>query len=136
MRRDQNPNAHFAREVSKYLVFGVLTTLINLACYSWLVMLEIHYGIATSIAFVIAVLFAYVTNKRFVFESKVKGLRKDSIEMASFFGSRLVTFGIETAGLVLLIEIAGFGEQFSKYAMTGVVVILNYLISKRFVFRS
>jgi putative flippase GtrA len=76
-----------------------------------------------------------VTNKHFVFESKARGAREGTIEMASFFGSRLLTFGIETAGLVLMIEAMGFGEQISKYVMTAIVVVLNYFLSKRFVFK-
>jgi putative flippase GtrA len=135
MSSGHNPKKHFAKEVSLYLVFGVLTTVINLACYSLLVIWGLHYGIATTAAFVAAVLFAYVTNKHFVFESKARGAREGTIEMASFFGSRLLTFGIETAGLVLMIEAMGFGEQISKYVMTAIVVVLNYFLSKRFVFK-
>lgn len=128
-------NAHFAKEVSMYLVFGVLTTLINLATYSVLVMLGVHYGIATSIAFVLAVFFAYETNKRFVFNSVKATHQEESRQIAAFFSSRVATFGVETAGLVLLIEVLGAGEQLSKYLMTAVVVVLNYVLSKHLVFK-
>ncbi|MDK9711868.1 GtrA family protein [Acidaminobacter sp.] len=132
---EKPPNAHFAKEVSMYLVFGVLTTLINLATYSVLVMLGIHYGIATSAAFVLAVFFAYETNKRFVFDSVKATAREESRQIAAFFSSRVATFGVETAGLVLLIEVFGAGEQLSKYLMTAVVVVLNYVLSKHLVFK-
>ena len=132
---EKSPNTHFAKEVSMYLVFGVLTTLINLATYSVLVMLGVHYGIATSVAFVLAVFFAYETNKRFVFDSVKTTNREETRQIAAFFSSRLATFGVETAGLVLLIEFAGAGEQLSKYLMTAVVVVLNYVLSKHLVFK-
>jgi putative flippase GtrA len=130
-----HPNAHFAKEVSMYLVFGVLTTLINLATYSVLVMLGVHYGIATSVAFVLAVFFAYETNKRFVFDSVKATAGEETRQIAAFFSSRIATFGVETTGLVLLIEFAGAGEQLSKYLMTAVVVVLNYVLSKHLVFK-
>lgn len=133
--REKSPNTHFAKEVSMYLVFGVLTTLINLATYSVLVMLGVHYGIATSVAFVLAVFFAYETNKRFVFDSVKTTNREETRQIAAFFSSRLATFGVETAGLVLLIEVFGAGEQLSKYLMTAVVVVLNYVLSKHLVFK-
>jgi putative flippase GtrA len=129
------PNRHIAKEVSMYLVFGALTTAINLAAYSLLVVAGLHYGIATTIAFILAVLFAYETNKRFVFDSKKDSAREETRQVASFFGSRLATFGVETAGLVALIEGLGAGEQLSKYVMTVLVVILNYVLSKHFVFK-
>lgn len=128
-------SAHFAKEVSMYLVFGVLTTLINLATYSVLVKVGVHYGIATSIAFVLAVFFAYETNKRFVFDSVKTTKGEESRQIAAFFSSRIATFGMETAGLVLLIEVVGVGEQLSKYVMTAVVVVLNYVLSKHLVFK-
>ncbi len=128
-------SAHFAKEVSMYLVFGILTTLINLATYSVLVMVGVHYGIATSVAFVLAVFFAYETNKRFVFDSVKATRSEEGRQIAAFFSSRIATFGMETAGLVFLIEVVGAGEQLSKYVMTAVVVVMNYVLSKHFVFK-
>ena len=127
--------AHFAKEVSMYLVFGGLTTLINLVVYSLLVLMGLHYGVATSAAFILAVLFAYETNKRFVFDGIKATAGEEARQISAFFSSRIATFALETAGLVLLIEVLGMGHQLSKYLMTAVVVVLNYLLSKHLVFR-
>jgi len=134
-------------EVIMYLVFGVATTLVN-----WIVtyMLQHVFGLAAhgwqftltnAIAWVAAVLFAFFTNKKYVFESKTTGVSGYLREMARFFGARAATGVIEIVLPTLLVR-AGLDqslfnfESFWAKAVTSVIVIvLNYVFSKLFVFR-
>lgn len=123
------------REPILYIIFGGLTTVVNLLIYQSAVALGIPYGLANGIAFVMAVLFAYYTNKHFVFESQAKGISEQFSEMAKFFISRLGTFFVETAGLWIMIEWMNMNTTVPKYLMTVVVVLLNYFLSKWVIFR-
>jgi putative flippase GtrA len=118
-------------EILRYLLAGGLTTLVNLVTYGFLVALGAHYLLATSVAFLVAVFFAYLVNKGFVFR---KGRSVEKREVLKFYGFRLLSFGIETAGLALLIEGIAFDAYLSKGFMAIVVVILNYLWSKWWIF--
>lgn len=123
------------KEPVLYVIFGGLTTVVNLLIYQSTVAVGIPYGLANGLAFVAAVLFAYFTNKHFVFESHARGFRDLLREMAKFFASRIGTFFIETVGLWLMIEILGMDTSIPKYVMTVVVVLLNYYLSKLVIFR-
>lgn len=140
----------FNRETISYLFFGVLTTLVNLAVF-WVLNKLLGEDLAlfnNAVAFVAAVIFAYITNKLFVFESKSwspETLRK---EIPSFIGARLFSFGLEE----LLLWISKDVIQVSRFSVTGLglvigglmiakllisvlVVILNYVFSKLFIFK-
>ncbi|MBS7525837.1 GtrA family protein [Fusibacter paucivorans] len=114
----------------RYLVIGFATTAINIVSYKALLIMGSAYGIATTAAFVLSVLFAYWANARYVF---LKSLSKAAL--IKFFGTRLVTFFLETAGLVGLIELLSFDAFFAKLIVNVVVITLNYLISKFWIFK-
>lgn len=121
-------------EIGRYLICGVMTTAINVASYTLFLKIALHYSIATSLAWVCAVIFAYITNRRFVFRSKTKEKKEVVRELSAFFLSRVSTWVMEMVGLMLLIEGVGVGELLSKYIMVVLVIIMNYVLSKVFVF--
>ncbi len=124
----------FSKEVILYLIFGVLTTLVDtVVFYISNYTLNIHYIISTCIAWVFAVLFAYITNKLFVFESKTyENLLK---EMISFFSLRFVSLLMSLVFMFLLVNILGINELISKIAVNFLVVVANYFFSKLFIFK-
>lgn len=135
-----------SREFLVYLTFGLLTTAVNYVVFT--VMLEALGGglalVANAIAFVAAVLVAFLTNKPFVFKSKSWHWKVVAKEFLTFLGSRLATFCIEEAGLFIcqnaldmdrwkLLGLSGL--VYAKLGLSVIVVLLNYVISKWLVFR-
>lgn len=124
------------REISLYLIFGVLTTLIGVGGYGIFLTVGMHYFAATTISWILAVLFAFVTNRKFVFESKASTRGQIIREGISFFTSRAGTWLMETAGLVLLIDGLSIDAMISKYIMQVLVIVMNYILSKLYVFKT
>ena len=130
------------KEIINYIFFGGLTTLVNWMVYSLLVAL-IHLPIewSNAIAWVAAVLFAYVTNGKWVFESEATGRKSRLREFFLFLASRVFTGVVELLGLPALYylgldtSIWGIDGFLAKVIVTVVVVILNYVLSKLVVFR-
>ncbi|MBQ4564248.1 MAG: GtrA family protein [Lachnospiraceae bacterium] len=123
------------KETISYLIFGVLTTLVDMVIFQALLWLNIHYLIAQGIAWVGAVAFAFVTNKLFVFESKDTSRAVVIRELISFVGARVVSLVISTALLVVLVEWFSLSEMLAKLCTQVFVVIANYVFSKLFIFR-
>lgn len=134
------------KETLSYLFFGVLTTIVNYAVFLGTLVL---YGdenalTANTISFIAATLFAYITNKIWVFKSKkwnVKVLKK---EILSFSSARVISFLFEQVSLFICINMFGVGEYLvlgingilvSKIILSFIVVIVNYGLSKFFIFK-
>ena len=125
------------KSVILYLVFGVLTTIVNIVAYFLLDFNRLfNTVINTSIAWVVAVIFAYVTNKKWVFESKVEGFKDNFKEMMSFFGCRIATGLIDVGIMFVFVDILRYDDMIIKIASNVLVVILNYVGSKLLVFRN
>lgn len=137
------------KEVIFYLFFGVLTTLVNfLAFYGFSFLLgDGLYLVTNIIAWVIAVIFAYITNKLFVFESRSFSARVMLREIPEFLGARVFSLLVEEAGLWLLVGVLGMGafsldlgifnisgQLIAKAILAVIVVILNYFFSKFIIF--
>ena len=138
------------KEILLYLIFGVLTTLVNFVSF-WLMELLIGeelYLASNAVAWVLAVVFAYVTNKLFVFESKSWSRAALAAEIPEFLGARIFSFLLEEGGMWLLVDILGFrsfsfalvgitatGNLIAKAILAVVVVILNYFFSKLIIFK-
>ena len=121
------------KELILYVVFGVLTTLVNFIIYFLFTKLfGIHYIISNILAWFFAVLFAYITNRKWVFESKNTNI---IIEMVLFFGGRLFSGVVDTVLMYIFIDILSIGDFISKVIIQIIVVILNYVISKLVVFK-
>jgi len=123
------------RETVSYLFFGVLTTAVSFALYYLCLACGMHYLWAQALSWIGAVLFAYVTNRRWVFESRVTGLLPIVKELSAFVLSRLFSFGVETLLLWLMVDIAGISESIAKIPVAVVTVVLNYILGKMLVFR-
>lgn len=120
------------KELFWYVVFGVLTTAVNIAVYYIFSRLGVNYLISNVLAWFFSVLFAYVTNRRWVFESKSPDILK---ECGLFFGGRIFSGVVDTGLMWLFIDILSFGDMVSKIVIQVIVVILNYVISKWVVFK-
>lgn len=137
-------------QLIKYVFFGALTTVVNLAAFK---IFDVILGkklflVTNVIAWVIAVIFAYVTNKLWVFESKSWKGSLVVKELFGFLGARLFSLGAEELGLWLMIDALNMGEYqgfdilsfnidgnfIAKVIMQIVVVILNYVFSKFIIF--
>ncbi len=138
------------KELVLYIIFGVLTTLVNFASFKIFNMIlgEENYLVSNVIAWFISVIFAYVTNKIFVFESRSWNVKVIGKEIISFFAARVFSFAVEEFGLYALVDLLGFdkysvdvfgfmlgGKMISKILLAVIVVILNYFFSKLVVFR-
>lgn len=129
------------KEVIMYLIFGVATTLVNWLVYAVLMKMECAMTTANIVAWAAAVLFAFVTNKWYVFESKSLEVTNLVKEFGMFIGSRLVTGLVEIIGLPALVYLGMnqrlFGVEgfIAKIIVSVVVIILNYVFSKLLVFK-
>lgn len=121
------------REVSAYLIFGVLTTLVNIiSFYIFNNLLNIDYLIANIISWFLSIIFAYITNKNYVFKNHKENNFKTFI---LFISSRLTTLLLDMLFMILLIEKIQISEINSKIIVQIMVVIINYLLSKLIVFK-
>lgn len=126
-------------EMILYIVFGVLTTIINILVYTFLrprlPLNEVAAVLtANAIAWVLAVAFAFVTNKLFVFKSKSFEARLFWWELITFVGARLLSLGVDELGMFLLVSVLHVGDLPSKIIVNVLVVIINYVLSKLVIF--
>ena len=134
VKRDRmDRHSIISREVFFYLVFGVLTTVVNIISFA---ILSRMFGIGTVVSNVIAwflsVLFAYVTNRRWVFLSTGGNVFR---EMLVFFSGRLCTGVLDTLVMFITVDFLGWNDLMMKIISNIIVIILNYIISKFFVFK-
>lgn len=123
------------RETIVYVIFGVLTTAVNYISYWFLrSKLEIPFLIANTIAWIISVLFAFITNKLVVFESKSFNIKLLLFEFVSFVGARILSFLFEEAFLAITTHFK-INEYLSKAIAGIIVIIINYFLSKFFIFK-
>ena len=123
-------------EVISYLFFGVLTTLINLVTF-WILstVFNLETIAATVAAWIIAVAFAFITNKICVFKSKTKTNQETTKEAVMFVIARLVTLGIEVFLMWFMVDNFKQDKLIWKLLCNIITVILNYLFSKLIVFK-
>ena len=124
------------RAVLIYLVFGGLTTLVNFAIY-WPLYYWGHLPAAVSniVAWIVAVLFAFFTNKPFVFQSNNWSGKVLIPELLKFVGCRVVSGVFETLFLAVTVDLLSWHGLLMKIVVSVVVIVLNYIASKWLVFR-
>ncbi len=127
------------KEIINYLIIGGLTTVVSLATF-YIVRIffltndnQLDIQISNIISWFFAVLFAFITNKKYVFESKKEGKEK-LIEMIKFYLSRITTLLIDMATMWLLTAPLNINDKISKIIVQFIIVVLNYVFSKIFVF--
>ncbi len=124
------------REMILYITFGILTTLVNLGSF-YVMNTFFHWeeNISNFIAILLAVLFAYVTNKDLVFHSEAQSLKEKIQEFCKFILGRAFTMIVEFVGGFVLFKLP-IPNIITKMVLTIIVIILNFFISKFFAFRS
>ncbi len=124
------------RAAVRYVFFGGCTTLVNLISF-WLLrrFTPLSINLSNVISIFLAIVFAFLVNGAFVFHSQTKGLAGKLVEFLKFFGGRLSTMLIEVGGVWLLAEVLRLDEFFAKFATQFIVLVLNFFISKYFVFQ-
>ena len=124
------------RQIVLYVFWGAMTTLVNFAGFFLLHrLLDVNYLVSNVICWVIAVYFAFFTNRYFVFHSTLKGFKPIFLESLVFAGGRLFSLGCEILLLALAVECLHFNTLLSKLGVTVLVDVLNFLYSKLVVFR-
>ena len=123
------------REGMLYLFFGGLAFLLNVFLFTVFINIKIDELIANIIAWIITVLFAYITNTIWVFSAKTKLMKQLLIQIFQFFSGRVVTLIIEEVMLLVFITILGINAMLIKFIAQIVVIVGNYIISKIWVYR-
>lgn len=127
---------HKYKEVISYLFFGVATTIVNLVVFFVCKdILGIDYKISNAIGWFLSVLFAFFTNKYFVFASKHQNLGTFFREMLLFYWYRVLSFVVDMALMILMIEMMNISDFWAKMVTQVAVVVLNYFFSKFFIFK-
>ena len=123
-------------DILAYLFFGVLTTAVNyliyLPCYNWL---NISATLSNMIAWVVAVAFAYLTNKPFVFKSHDWSAKVVVPELTKFVGCRIASGVAETLIIFVTVDCLAWNGNIMKLITSVLVIVLNYVGSKLLVFR-
>ncbi len=120
------------KEILKYLIVGGLTTVVSIVSYYIVRLFIENYLVCTVISWIFAVAFAYITNRVFVFNSKRENIFKECTE---FVFSRILSLVAEVAVMYLLVDFLNISDKISKIIVQVIIVILNYIFSKLFVFK-
>lgn len=125
------------KELVLYTVFGNMTFIISIGAYAvFNVALGINELIANAFAWVFAVLFSYITNKKWVFRVSTPTKTAALVQMFAFFSGRFFTLIVEETIIFFFITMLSYPSMWVKLSAQVVVVVLNYIISKLFVFKN
>ncbi len=133
-----NLNALFEknREIILYLIFGGCAFIISVGSFIILtVFIRLNELIANIISWILAVCFAFLTNRNWVFQKKTATIRETGRQFVDFISSRILTLIIEEAIILIFITQMGLNSIAVKIIAQIIVIVLNYLLSKNFVFR-
>lgn len=123
-------------EIINYLIMGVLTTLVSIVSYFvFAKIIGINYLVSNIISWIISVAFAYITNKIFVFKNNVKEKKQVFIQIYQFVKFRLLSLVIDILLMYLFVEIIKMDDMIAKVINQVIVIFLNYVFSKLFVFK-
>ena len=124
------------KEIIKYLFFGGLTTVVNFVVYFIFAnLLGIDKVISNVISWFFSVIFAFVTNKIFVFDNTSNSIKNWCFEFAKFFGCRVFSGVLDTGLFALFVNVLHFNDFIVKIFTQILVVILNYFFSKLIIFK-
>lgn len=124
------------REGMRYLVFGALSTVVNILVFTvFYDFAKLSITMSNVIAWIVAVIFAYITNKLWVFYSKAKNGKDLIREILAFFGARVFTLVVETIFLNIFIDRLGLNSILMKIISNIIVIVLNFIFSKLWIFK-
>lgn len=118
-------------EIIRYIIAGLLTTIVSIVSYNLLRNINIDYKICTILSWILAVIFAYFINKVFVFKSKKNNIK----EFANFILARLLSLFVEFIFMMIMVDLININDRIAKLIVQFVVLVLNYIFSKFFVFK-
>lgn len=125
------------KEIISYIFFGGLTVFINIVAY-WIFYnyLNLSLVLSNTLAWIVAVIFAFITNKLFVFNSKTATKAQFFKEISSFFMFRLLSYLIDMSMMFFMVTSLSINDMISKIIVNIVVIIFNYIASKLFIFKT
>ena len=124
------------QEGMRYLIFGALSTIVNIVSYAVLYYIfHISNAVSNILAWIIAATFAYITNKLYVFDSKVNNKKELLKEIVYFYGCRLFTLAIDEGIMILAVDRFKWNGILMKIVANIIVIILNFIFSKILIFR-
>ena len=124
------------KETILYTVFGILTSVLNVLLFQILLFLNFEYKVSNLISLVVVKITAYICNKNFVFKSKCTNLVSLYKEIFRFIIARGSTMLIDFFGLIIMVDFINISKIPSKIFITILVVVLNYIIGKKHVFKN
>lgn len=125
------------KEIINYLIVGVLTTVINLIVYYVLAAFflnpdsAVQLQAANIISWILAVAFAYIANRKYVFESKSRNYKR---EIITFLGARFFTLLLDMLCMFVMVTLRGMNDRIAKIISLVIVIVSNYFLSKFLVF--
>lgn len=125
------------KDIVLYGFFGVMTTLVNIVSY-WTMVRVFRCSVmcGSVIAWITAVLFAYITNRKWVFHSEATGFGRVAKEISSFFLCRLATGVLDWGCMYVFVEVFHFNDMLIKTISNIIVILVNYLASKLIIFKA
>lgn len=123
------------KNIFSYIIFGIFTTIVNVVSFFCLELIGIDYKTSTIIAWVLSFIFAYITNKKYVFKSTTKSVKETTLEFSNFTLGRILSLLIDLLCMVILIDVLNISNIIAKIVTNVLVVVINYFISKLFVFK-
>ena len=125
------------KEIVLYGIYGALSTILDIGLF-WLLanVADLHYLMANAIAWILAVTFSFLANKYYVFGSKSFKREIWLKEAAEFYGARGLACGIDMGGMYFLVSVIDINKNYAKLIVTLIVIILNYILSKFWIFKS
>lgn len=131
-----NPFWKKKKDIVLYLFFGGLTTVVSLASFGIaFYTFSINEMISNTISWILAVAFAFFTNRVWVFHSPTKTVKAFLYQLITFYGGRLLSFGMEMLIIFIFITKLGYNAMLIKIIAQIIILIANYIISKTIVFR-
>lgn len=124
----------YENDVIRYIFWGGCTTLVNLVSFYLMRIAGLPLMAANIISIILAILFAYIVNSRFVFHDSCETLKDHIQPFVKFISARLVTMVIEVGGVWLLAVVMGFHDMVAKFCTQFLVLVLNYIFSKFLIF--
>ena len=136
LRKDKNKNGtDYLNEILRYSFWGIITVLFSYISFALLVKIGTEYKISNFISLVLTKIFAFITNKHFVFKSKNSSLKKLFIEISRFAWTRGLVGIVDFFGLIVIVEVLGISEMVGKGVMLFITTVLNYFFGKKHVFK-